>query len=81
MNGSGGLLTEYSFGVCRDPADYQPNIHSVYAGVRRITNWIFINWDRWIGIEYLMVRMIGIRGSEYLIVGMTRLVESELNIQ
>jgi hypothetical protein len=53
----------------------------VYAGVRRITNWIFINWDRWIGIEYLMVRMIGIRGSEYLIVGMTRLVESELNIQ
>jgi hypothetical protein len=81
MNGSGGLLTEYSFGVCRDPADYQPNIHLVYAWVRRVTNWIFINWAGWIGIEYLIVGMIGIRGSEYLIVGMTRLVELELNIQ
>ena len=38
---SGGLVTKYSFGVCRDPADCWPNIHSVYAGVRRITNQIF----------------------------------------
>ena len=41
---SGGLLTEYLFSVCRDPADFRPNIHLVYAGVRWITNWIFINW-------------------------------------
>jgi hypothetical protein len=100
MLGSGGLLTEYSFGVCRDLADYQlnihlmyewirqiadqifigvcrdladyqPNIHLVYAGVRRITNWIFNSQNdqiRWIGIEYL-------------IVGMTILSGSELNIQ
>ena len=66
MNGSGGLLTEYSVGVCRDPADYQPHIHLVYAGVRRITNWIFINWARWIGIEYLIVGMIGLSGLEWL---------------
>jgi hypothetical protein len=42
MNGSGRLLTEYSVGVCRDPADYQPHIHLVYAGVRWITDRIFI---------------------------------------
>ena len=66
MNGPGGLLTEYSVGVCRDPADYQPHIHLVYAGVRRITNWIFINWARWIGIEYLIVGMIGLSGPEWL---------------
>ena len=66
MQGSGGLLTKYSFCVCRGQADY---------------HWIFINWARWIGIEYSIVGMIGIRGSEYLIVGMTRLVGSELNIQ
>ena len=42
----------------------QPNIHSVYAGVKRITNWIFINWARWIGIEYLIVGMIGLSRSE-----------------
>jgi hypothetical protein len=53
----------------------------VYAGVRQITNWIFINWARWIGIEYSIVGMIGIHGLAYLIVGMTRLVGSELNIQ
>jgi hypothetical protein len=41
MLGSGGLLTEYSFGVCRGPADYSLNIHSVYTGFRRITYWIF----------------------------------------
>jgi hypothetical protein len=64
MNGSGRLLTEYSFGVCRDQADYQPNIHSMYAGVRWITNWKFINWARWIGIEYLIVGMIGLSRSE-----------------
>jgi hypothetical protein len=93
MNGSGGLLTEYSVGVCRDPADYQPHIHLVYAGVRRITNWIFINWARWIGIEYLIVGMIGLSGpgicgSEYSIVGIEYLIAqmiglggSELNIQ
>jgi len=27
MNGSGGLLTEYSFSVCKGQADYRPNIH------------------------------------------------------
>jgi hypothetical protein len=64
MNGSGGLLTKYSVGVCRDLADYQPHIYLVYAGVRRITNWIFINWARWIGIEYLIVGMIGLSGPE-----------------
>ena len=64
MNGSGRLPTEYSFGGCRDLANYQPNIHLVYAGVRRITNWIFINWARWIGIEYSIVIMIGLGGSE-----------------
>jgi len=57
MQESGGLLTEYSLGVCRGQADYRLNIHSVYArdqvdclpniywayaGVRRITDWIFI---------------------------------------
>jgi len=71
---SGGLLTEYSFSVCRDPADYQPNIHLVYAGVRQITNWIFINWARWIRIEYLIVGMIGICGLEYAIVGTEYLI-------
>jgi hypothetical protein len=50
MNGSGGLPTKYLFDVCRDPvgllteysfgvhrgqADYQPNIHLVYAGIWR----------------------------------------------
>ena len=44
--GSGGLVTEYSFGVCRDPADCWPNIYSVYAGVRRITDPIFIWWKQ-----------------------------------
>ena len=39
--GSGGLVTEYSFGVCMDPVDCWLNIHSVYAGVRWITNEIF----------------------------------------
>jgi hypothetical protein len=83
MNGSGGLLTEYSFGVCRDPADYQPNIHSMYAGVRRITNWIFNSWNNQIKrvkIEYSIVGMIGIHGSKYLIVGMIGLGGSEYSI-
>jgi hypothetical protein len=35
-------VTEYSFGVCKDLADYQPNIHSVYAGIERIIDQIFI---------------------------------------
>jgi len=64
MQESGGLLTEYLFNVCRDMVNYRPNIHLVYAGVRQITNWIFINWARWIGIEYLIVGMIGLNGSE-----------------
>jgi hypothetical protein len=42
MNGSGRLPTEYSVGVFRDPADYQPNIHSMYAGVRWMSDRIFI---------------------------------------
>jgi hypothetical protein len=32
MNGSGGLLTEYSVGGCRGHADCWPNIHSVMQG-------------------------------------------------
>ena len=81
MQGSGGLPTTYSFGVCRGQADYWPDIHSaygigqvdfwpnihlVYGGVRWITNWIFINWARWIRIEYLIVGMIGLSGPEWL---------------
>jgi hypothetical protein len=42
MQGSGRLLIEYSFGVCRDLAHDRPNIYSVYAGVRWIINQIFI---------------------------------------
>jgi hypothetical protein len=38
LNESGELPTEYSFGVCRNPADYQVNIHCVYEWVRRITD-------------------------------------------
>jgi hypothetical protein len=64
MQGSGGLLTGYSFDVWMGQVDCQPNIHLVYAGVRWITNWIFIIWARWIGIEYSIVRMIGLGGSE-----------------
>ena len=56
MQGSSGLLTKYSFGVCRGPVDFRLNIqlvcagirrifrlniHSVYECVRRIANWIF----------------------------------------
>ena len=66
MNGSGGLLTKYLFSVCRATPDYWLNIHLVYAGVRWITNWIFINQARWIRIEYLIVRMIGLSSSEWL---------------
>jgi hypothetical protein len=67
MNGSGGLLTEYSFSVCRDPADYQPNIHSVYAGVRRMIDWIFIPCMQGSGglpIGYLIVGIIGLSRSK-----------------
>jgi hypothetical protein len=55
MQGSGGLLTEYSFGVCRDLADCWLNIHLVYAGIRRMTDWIFIwcmNWSGGLPTEY-----------------------------
>jgi len=56
INGSGRLLTEYLFSVCRTPLDYWLdihsaygigqadcwlNIHSVYAGIRWITDRIF----------------------------------------
>jgi hypothetical protein len=41
MQGSGGLLTEYSFDVCRGPGDFRLNIHSVYTGFRQITDRIF----------------------------------------
>jgi hypothetical protein len=46
MQGSGGLPTEYSVGVCRGQADYPLNIQLVYAGVRWITDQIFIWWMR-----------------------------------
>ena len=49
MQGSGGLPTKYSFGVCRGQAGYQLDIH---------------HWVRWIGIEYSMIRMIGLGGLE-----------------
>ena len=42
MNGSGGLPTKYSVGVCRDPVDYWPNIHLMYEWVRQIADQIFI---------------------------------------
>jgi hypothetical protein len=38
----GGLPTEYSFGVGRGQADYQPNSNSVYVRVRQMTDQIFI---------------------------------------
>jgi len=56
MQDSAGLLTVYSFGVCRGQVDYWPdihsvygigqadcwlNIHSVYVGIQRITDRIF----------------------------------------
>jgi hypothetical protein len=41
INGSGRLLTEYLFSVCRTPPDYWLYIHSVYAGIWRITDRIF----------------------------------------
>jgi hypothetical protein len=41
VQGSGGLLTEYSFGVWIGQADFRLNIHSVYTGFRWIANWIF----------------------------------------
>jgi hypothetical protein len=74
MQRSSGLLTEYSFGVCRGLVDFQLNIQLVCAGIRRITdqifiwcmhkqitNWIFIDGTR---IEYLVVGMIGLGGLE-----------------
>ena len=42
MQGSGGWLTEYSFGVWMGQADYLLNIQLVCAGIWRITDWIFI---------------------------------------
>jgi hypothetical protein len=53
--------------------DDQLNIHSVYAGVRQITNWILINWARWIGIEYSIVDQIRRIRIKYLIVRIIRL--------
>ena len=65
MQDSAGLLTGYSFSVCRGQAEYWPDIHSaygisqadfwlnihlVYAGIWRITDRIFINLARWIRI-------------------------------
>ena len=44
MQRSGGLLTEYSIGVCKDQADYLPDIHSTYAGVSQMTDQLFI-WN------------------------------------
>jgi hypothetical protein len=45
MQGSGGLLTEYSFGVCRGPADFRLNIQLVCAGFcyERPKNVLFIS--------------------------------------
>ena len=67
MNGSGGFPTEYSVGVWMGPADFWPNIHSVYEWVRQITDLIFIDCARWIGIEYSIVGMIRLGGSELTI--------------
>ena len=71
------FLTEYSFSVYRVQVDDQLNIQLVCSGIRQITdqifiwcmhkqitNWIFINCTRWIGIEYLVVGMIGLGGLE-----------------
>jgi hypothetical protein len=43
---SGRLLTEYSFGVCRDLVDYWLNIQLAYEWVRWIANQIF-SWCMW----------------------------------
>jgi len=67
MQGSGGFPTEYSFRVYRGQADCQPNIHSVSEWVRQITDLIFIDCARWIGIEYSIVGMIRLGGSELTI--------------
>jgi hypothetical protein len=42
MQVSGGLWIEYSFVVCKHQVDYPPNIHSMCAGVRRMSDRIFI---------------------------------------
>jgi len=73
MQGSGGLLTKYSFDVWMGQADCWPNIHLVYARVRQITNWIFNsrnNRIKQVKIEYSIVGMIR----------MIRLGRLELNI-
>ena len=67
MNGSGGLPIKYSVGVCRDPADYWPNIHLMYEWVRRIVDQIFIWCMQGSGrlpIGYLIVGIIGLSGSK-----------------
>ena len=44
MHGSGGLLNEYSLGVCNGQADNSLNINSVYAWVRQIVDRILCGW-------------------------------------
>jgi hypothetical protein len=78
MQGSGGLLTKYSFGVCRGLVDFRLNIQLVCAGIQQITDQIFI-WcmhkqiTNWISIDCSRI--------EYLVVGMIGLSGLELNIQ
>jgi hypothetical protein len=60
---------EYSFSVYRVQADDQLNIQLVCAGIWWITDQMLI-WcmhkqiTNWIGIEYLVVGMIGLSGLE-----------------
>jgi len=55
--GIGGLLTEYSFGVCRGQADYQSDIHN-WLGRSELN---IYHWTDWIGgSEWIfIVGMIG----------------------
>jgi hypothetical protein len=60
-------LIRYSFGIWRGLADYWLNIQSVYAGVRWITDQIFIPCMHGSGglpIGYSIIGMIRLGGLE-----------------
>jgi len=84
MQGSDGLLTEYSIGVCKGQADYWLDIQSAYVGVRRMTDQILI-WNMEGSNRLLTEYSISVcKGQadnqleiEYLITEMIRLSRSE----
>jgi hypothetical protein len=63
MQGSGGLPTEYSVGVHRDPVDYWLNIQLMCAGIQWIMDQIFI-WcmqgSGGVPIGYLLIGLCGL---------------------